>query len=509
MMGAEGDSTEALLDGRYRLGACVGEGGMARVYRGEDVVLGRTVAIKMIRPGVDGAASERARSEMTVLASLNHPSLVTLYDAHLVPGQPEYLVMEFVEGPTLGSRLDSGPLPPDVVAHLAAELAEALHVVHAAGIVHRDIKPSNVLFSPAALPGARARAKLADFGIALLLDGSRLTLPGLVIGTVAYLAPEQIRGGEPAPPADIYSLGLVLLEALTGERDHPHGAGMAAAMARLESPPVIPVSLGPGWSALLTGMLNLEPSQRPTAAEVAAAAGKLATGAAPGPWVAGAVDETPTAATVPVTAATLVAPAAGAGLGIAGAAVGEGVAAGDGVVAGAAAGAGIPAGSGAGVNAGAGAVGSARAGGAARGDAIPRRRRHLLAGIGAGVAAAVVVTATIIGVTSLSDSGQQPAPAATTPADLEPSEAPAPTDDGNEVVVDPGPTEEQLKEQEESRKKAEEEARKQDEEARKQEKEDRKRAEEEQKRLEEEQKKLEEEQQKLEEDAEDDQNGDD
>ena len=118
------DPTAALLDGRYRLIECVGEGGMARVYRDEDIILGRTVAIKLIRPGVDGASSDRARSEVTVLASLNHPSLVTLFDARLVPGAPEYLAMEYVDGPTLASRLASGgALPAETVAHLAAELA--------------------------------------------------------------------------------------------------------------------------------------------------------------------------------------------------------------------------------------------------------------------------------------------------------------------------------------------------------------------------------------------------
>ena len=130
MTPAKADETAALLDGRYRLDECVGEGGMARVYRAEDVMLGRTVAIKIMRPGVDGSSSERAHSEMTVLASLNHPSLVTLYDARLVPGRPEYLAMEFVAGPTLAARLAAGALPPDHVAHLATELAEALHVVH-------------------------------------------------------------------------------------------------------------------------------------------------------------------------------------------------------------------------------------------------------------------------------------------------------------------------------------------------------------------------------------------
>lgn len=274
---------EPLLDGRYRLGTLVGEGGMARVYRADDVSLGRTVAVKLIRPGLEGlAVPERARSEMTVLASLNHPSLVTLFDARLVPGQPEYLVMEFVDGPTLGRRIAAGPLSEDDVAAVAAELAEALHVVHAAGVVHRDLKPSNVLFAPASLPGARPRAKLADFGIAVLLDAARVTSPGTIIGTAAYLAPEQVRGADPAPPADVYALGLVLLEALTGTRAYPHADGVGAALARLNQPPTLPDTLSSPWRDLLARMLDDDPGRRPTAAEVAGAASALLAGVAAG-----------------------------------------------------------------------------------------------------------------------------------------------------------------------------------------------------------------------------------
>ena len=442
MTAGESEGTAALLDGRYRLGECVGEGGMARVYRAEDVALGRTVAIKLIRPGVDGASSERARSEMTVLASLNHPSLVTLFDARLIPGQPEYLVMEFVDGPTLSSQLAGGPLPPDAVAHLGAELAEALHVVHQAGVVHRDIKPSNVLLSPAQLPGSRPRAKLADFGIAYLLDASRLTSPGLVVGTVAYLAPEQIRGGEPAPESDIYSLGLVLLEALTGERAHPHGGGMAAAVARVENPPAVPAALDLRWRELLTRMLDAEPQNRPTAAEVATAAGALTD-------PAGAVDTSApgTTATVPLTAATLVAPAAGA------------------LVGGAAAGAGAPPVP----------VASVGSGASVRGG----RPTRLLAVIGGALAAVAVVIAVVIGAVAPGGSPDTPAPV---PAVTEPSDSPPPAEDtGNDTVVDdPGMTKEERKAAEEARKEAEEAQKKLEEEQRKQ-------AEEEQKRLEEQQ----------------------
>ncbi|HCJ49741.1 MAG TPA: serine/threonine protein kinase [Microbacterium sp.] len=298
-------SAEPLLDGRYRLGTLVGEGGMARVYRADDVSLGRTVAVKLIRPGLEGlAVPERARSEMTVLASLNHPSLVTLFDARLVPGQPEYLVMEFVDGPTLGRRIAAGPLSEDDVAAVAAELAEALHVVHAAGVVHRDLKPSNVLFAPASLPGARPRAKLADFGIAVLLDAARVTSPGTIIGTAAYLAPEQVRGADPAPPADVYALGLVLLESLTGTRAYPHADGVGAALARLNEPPTLPDTLSSPWRDLLARMLDDDPGRRPTAAEVAVAASALLTGASVDPGT----DAGPGLPVAPATAPTLAYP---------------------------------------------------------------------------------------------------------------------------------------------------------------------------------------------------------
>lgn len=259
-------STAALLDGRYQLGECIGQGGMARVFRAEDVQLGRTVAIKMLRADADKHATpERARMEMALLASLNHPSLVTLFDASIVPGKPEYLVMEFVDGVSLAEELAAGPMAPGEVAAIAAELASALHVVHTAGIVHRDIKPSNVLLAPTALPGRRHRAKLADFGVAYLADSTRLTSPGVIIGTAAYLAPEQVRGEPAGPPADIYALGLMLLEALTGHRAFPQASGIGAVMSRLIEEPEIPDWAGPEWTALLRDMTATDPAARPPA----------------------------------------------------------------------------------------------------------------------------------------------------------------------------------------------------------------------------------------------------
>lgn len=293
--------TEELLLGRYRLSACLGEGAMARVYLAEDVVLGREVAIKLMRGPAEASVPKiRARSEMTLLASVTHPSLVTLFDAHIGDRQ-DFLVMEYVSGSTLSERLASGPLEPAVVAALAADLAEALHTVHAAGIVHRDVKPSNVLLADNPVPGRGFRAKLADFGIAYLLDTARVTSPGTVVGTAAYLAPEQVRGAPPAPPADIYSLGLVLLEALTGERAWPHSTGMEAVVVRLSTPPHIPHTIDSRWARLIREMTDADPGARPTALEVALAASRLDESVPP----ASPVTNTPTVPIPVVPAAML------------------------------------------------------------------------------------------------------------------------------------------------------------------------------------------------------------
>jgi hypothetical protein len=205
---------------------------------------------------------------MSVLASLSHPSLVTLYDARVVAGETSYLVMELVDGPTLTAWLDGGALKERDAALLGLDLAEALHVVHGAGIVHRDVKPSNVLLSPTDLPGRTYRARLADFGIAYLVDSTRLTHPGTVVGTAAFLAPEQVKGSPPAPPADIYALGLLLLEAMTGERAFAPAAGVESLVTRLHVAPTVPDSLGTEWQELLVSMTAIDPAARPTAIEV-------------------------------------------------------------------------------------------------------------------------------------------------------------------------------------------------------------------------------------------------
>lgn len=269
-------ATEILLDGRYRLGPCLGRGGMAVVYRAEDTFLGRTVAIKLLGQADEApSATERVHSETTVLASLNHPSLVTLYDARLDPGHAQYLAMEYIDGPSLASRLAQGPLSDPDAATLARDLSEALQVVHDAGIIHRDVKPSNVMLARASRREAGWTAKLTDFGIAYSLSDPRVTSPGVVVGTAAYMAPEQVRGAELTPAVDIYSLGLVLIEALTGEPAFPVMGKVPTALRRLAEAPAIPDSVGPRWGALLTHMTHVAPEERPSASEVAQAAAFL------------------------------------------------------------------------------------------------------------------------------------------------------------------------------------------------------------------------------------------
>lgn len=272
-----------LLAGRYQLEECIGEGGMARVYRAVDVQLGRVVAVKMMQSTPEMPVStSRAQTEMRALASLNHHALVKLFDGSVEPGEHPYLVMEFVDGTTLARRLNAGALPPREVTHLGRELASALHAVHEAGIVHRDVKPSNVLLGTNVVPGRPESVKLADFGVAFLVDSTRVTTPGLVVGTAAYLSPEQVRGVEVAPASDIYALGLVLLEALTGSRAFPHASGVGAVMARLIDAPSVPEWVGPEWAQLLNRMTAIDPAQRPTAGEVAQAMGDLPTDIRPG-----------------------------------------------------------------------------------------------------------------------------------------------------------------------------------------------------------------------------------
>jgi serine/threonine protein kinase len=310
------ESTGQLLAGRYRLHEVIGRGGMATVYRATDESLGRLVAIKVLSPDLTGTEHfRRQHDEVRLIASLSHPALVTLFDAVVdeTGANPEcFLVMQLVEGPDLRRRLQSGPLEAALAARLGADLAAGLGYLAALNVVHRDVKPANVLIVGEQTQSPRAL--LADFGIARIVDSGRVTADGSVMGTASYLSPEQALGQEVGPSSDVYSLGLVLIEALTGVRSFP-GSAIESMTARLSADPPVPTQFGPGWSDILTAMTRREPADRIGAAEAASVLAGLAQ--PPGEDSGAAVDaygESPTRRLDPATAPTelMGSPAAGA-----------------------------------------------------------------------------------------------------------------------------------------------------------------------------------------------------
>jgi len=262
-------SEPCVVAGRYVLGQVIGIGSSALVYRARDLHRDLEVAVKYFRPGATAHDLRQQQREMRALSHLRHPGLVALHDGGIDDGRA-FVVTDLVEGPTLAERIADGPpLTPRDVRRLGAQLAAALAHVHAAGIVHRDVKPANVLIDTRPDGGP---PRLADFGIARAFDATTVTARGCVVGTAAFLAPEQVRGELVDPAADVYALGLVLLEALTGRREYP-GPAIESAIARLHRPPAIPDGLPSDLGAVLTAMTQDDPRRRPSAAAVAAALG--------------------------------------------------------------------------------------------------------------------------------------------------------------------------------------------------------------------------------------------
>ncbi|MER5976088.1 serine/threonine-protein kinase [Streptomyces sp. NPDC001857] len=276
-----------ILAGRYRLDARIGSGGAADVYRGFDLRLRRAVAVKVFRPGTGVEPEEGFSSEAVILARLQHPGLVTAYDAGRHDDRA-YLVMQLVEGTTLKARIAEGALSPRETAELGADLARALAHAHAEGVVHRDVKPSNILL------GASNRPYLTDFGISRLVDATTRTVTGTIVGTAAYLSPEQVLGEPVGRPADIYALGLVLLECLTGRLEYD-GGPLEAAIVRLHRPPVLPSALPSELAALLRDMTAKDERTRPSALECARTLASVADMTAPSAPAAPIARPTPTA----------------------------------------------------------------------------------------------------------------------------------------------------------------------------------------------------------------------
>jgi serine/threonine protein kinase len=259
---------KTVLGDRYMLLEVLGAGGMAQVYLAHDNVLDREVALKVLREHYahDEGFVERFRREAKNAAALNHPSIVQVYDRGRDKDGTYYMAMEYVPGGTLKNRICQGrPLEPGEAARIGSRVAEALSVAHDRSIVHRDIKPQNVLLD------ASAEAKVADFGIARAANSETMTETNLVLGTTAYMSPEQLRGDRVGPASDLYSLGVVLYETLTGELPFRGGDPIATAMKHInesaphprEANPAVPETL----DTLIVRLLAKEPEERYASAE--------------------------------------------------------------------------------------------------------------------------------------------------------------------------------------------------------------------------------------------------
>ena len=251
-----------VLDGRYVVRELLGRGGMADVFRATDRATDRGVAIKVLR-SIEPGCTRRFRTEAQVLSVLDHPGIVRLHGSGTHEGAP-YLVLDLAGGRSLASELAQGAMPLERALVVGEQVAEALAHAHRLGIVHRDVKPSNILLDD------EGEVRLADFGIARLAGAPSLTRTGQVVGSGPYLAPEQVAGEPLGPEADVYALGLVVLECVTGTPCYS-GGHIEAALARLSRPPAIPTEL-PGWLRdVLAATTAREPGRRPSADEVAAA----------------------------------------------------------------------------------------------------------------------------------------------------------------------------------------------------------------------------------------------
>lgn len=260
--------TNRVLDQRYELLELVGGGGMADVYKARDKLLDRLVAVKILHAQFksDEEFIGKFHREAQAAARLSHPNIVNIYDVG-VSGDEHYIVMEYVPGRTLKDLIrQKGHLPVPEALRIAREIADALASAHAHGLVHCDIKPHNILMMP------DGHAKVADFGIARAVTESTMTYSGNVIGSVHYFSPEQAKGSLITPKSDVYSLGVVLYEMLTGQLPFTGETPVSIAMKHLQEEPVAVRQLNPSVppvvEALVSRMMAKDPAMRPESAEL-------------------------------------------------------------------------------------------------------------------------------------------------------------------------------------------------------------------------------------------------
>jgi tRNA A-37 threonylcarbamoyl transferase component Bud32 len=266
--------------GRYRLVRRIASGGMGEVWAADDTVLGRRVALKVLveELAADEHATRRFVREARASARLAHPNVARVYDFGRDGGAP-FLVMELLEGETLAGRLDGGPLPPAEVARIGAAVADALDAAHRRGVIHRDMKPSNVMLTP------DGEVKVMDFGIAAAAGETHSTTGSGLYATVAYVSPERVEGRPATPASDVYSLGAVLYELLTGRPPFQGASPALVARAHVHEPlrpvrelaPWVPARLAEACEAALAK----DPARRPSSAAAFALRLRAARGAAP------------------------------------------------------------------------------------------------------------------------------------------------------------------------------------------------------------------------------------
>jgi serine/threonine protein kinase len=230
-----------ILSGRYETGEKLGTGGMSNVYKATDRILERTVAVKVLAEHLsdDERFVARFRREALAVAKLIHPNIVQVYDTGVDEGR-HYIVMEYVEGRSGAQILQrSGPVEPEIAAEIGIQSCSGLDYAHRRGIIHRDVKPGNLMIVGGPVGGGEMTVKLTDFGIARAIEQTRITQVGSVVGTAAYLAPEQVRGEEATPATDVYALGVVLYQFLTGRLPY-EGSSLAELAVRQQNEKPLP-----------------------------------------------------------------------------------------------------------------------------------------------------------------------------------------------------------------------------------------------------------------------------